>query len=217
MKNRSPIRGVLVYSYYASGTAVGISLLVSLVVAISFLLSGVDWGFQILVFLVTLNLPMSAMVGMAGKQGKWERFQLTMPIKRSQLLGMQYLTMLILFAIAVAILIAVIGASIALHDDVFYGSLVDALVGTAHTFGLPLLMTGLVFPLSATKPFKDNESVLLMVCMGVSMAINVAVPNIAYRVGLPVDIIPTVFLALTAAIFVVSYFISKAQYARSDF
>jgi len=217
MKNRSPIKGLLVYSYYASGPVVGANFLVCLIVAISFLFAGVNWGFQILVFMAGINLPMSAMIGMASKEGKWERYQLTMPIKRGQLIAMQYLTMLIVTALAVVLLATFVGASSILHDDMFYGSLIDTFLGTAHTFSLPLLMAGLVFPLASSKIGKDRETMVMLVCMTAAMAIHVAVPMIGYRIGLSVDIIPTAFLAITAAYFIVSYFISKSLYNKLDF
>jgi len=217
MRNKNPIKGLLVYSFYASGSAVIINLLVSLGVSIAFLVSGVGWVFQILVFLVAINLPMSTMIGMASKNGKWERYQLTMPITRGQLLGMQYITILITVAIATVILVSVIGGAVLLHEDLFYGSFINSLLGTAHSFGLPLLITSMVFPLANSKIGRDREATVLTICMAISIAINAALPQVGYRLGLAVEIIPSAFLITSAALFVLSFFVAKKQYSKLDF
>jgi len=219
MRTKNPIKGLLIFTFFSVSKSLSTNLVICLLLAGGFLISGQVALYGMFTFIATLGICMSVIMGLASKEGKWERFQLTMPVSRSGLLLMQYMSVLlvaILGAFMLAIVIA-IGTFMLTHDVMFNDGLVRALMDASYLPGMPLLMTGVCFPLASTKFGKDRGGSILTISMLVSAGIMVLVPQAGYRLGLPIDIISALVLAVSVAVFVVSYFITKAMYAKSDF
>jgi len=217
MKTKAPMKGLLAFSFHSASKSISTNLLISLVLAGGFLIVENAVLLAILVLILMLNLPMAIIMTLASKDGKWERYQLTMPIKRSDLLLMQYLSVLFATIVAAALLITVMGISTVLHDELFDYGFITIIINTAHSFGLPLLMTGVLFPLASSKIGAGREQSLLTVCMIAAMGVNVLVPNLGNMLGMSAEIFPVLIFAISVIIFIVSYYITRAMYAKMNF
>jgi len=217
MKTKIPMIGLLFFTFHATSRNLSVAYLLSLVVGAIFLVTGNPVLFLLFTFIVMLNVPMSIIMQMGSKDGKWERFQLTMPIRRGGLLGAQYLSILVAVVFSALLLLAVIGISVVIHEDMFKYGFTGALIEAAYSFGMPLLMTGLVFPLASSKIGQGREASVLSVCMLATMGISVFVPQASNWLGLSTNIITLALGAISVIVFIVSYFITRVLYAKIVF
>jgi len=219
MRTNNPLKGLLKFLFYsASGNFLVIFPICILLSAI-FLITGNSFFFMMLVITAMLTLPMMIITNMAAKDGKWERYQLTMPITRTHLLKMQYYGVLLISLIAALLVIATIGISIALTPNqyLFEYGFARAIIDSLFSLGMPLLMTGLTFPLATSKIGEERESSMLTISMFFTLGINILLPHIGNWVGLSTDMISVVAFAVSVLIFIISFFITRVLYNIKDF
>ena len=159
MNTRSPIKGLMIYSFHSASGNLTIILLVCLVMAIGLLITG---NGQIYFWLgvIAINAPVYIVIaGIAAKTGvMWKRFQLAMPIKRSDLVRFQYLQVIIASIIGLPLFTASASIAFILHEGYPDFSIAEALIIISPYFSMSLLMTGLFFPLAC---LKISEKILI--------------------------------------------------------
>jgi len=216
MKTKHPMRGLLTFSFHASLGNASLALLSSIVLLIVFLATGGVFFFNMLVIVSLLMVPMLVISSMGDKDGKWERFQLTMPIKRGDLLGMQYLSVVVSLLIPIALVIGAIGIGPLLHEAPF-DSAVSGILATLPALGMPFLMSGLFFPLATTKIGKGKETGLLTTCQFIAIAVILLAPWASERLSISFYMVGALIAAVSALVFLISYFIARVTYAKLDF
>ncbi|MCL2201615.1 MAG: ABC-2 transporter permease [Oscillospiraceae bacterium] len=216
MKRNSPIRGLLTFSLYASLGNASLALLGCIVLAIVFLITDNILFLSFLKMCGFLIMPMYVILSLGDKEGRWERFQLTMPIKRSSLLKAQYLSV-VLSLIAPAIIVAItfgVRAFLQMEaledDDVMHVLALAAL-------GMPFFMAGIFFPLSSSKLGRGKEAPLLTICQFAALAILLIAPWASEQFGLPLAIVSVSTIAVSLVIFIASFFVTSAIYSKMDF
>ena len=217
MRTKNPMRGLLTFAYYNLSGSANISILISLLLAIVYIVTGTDMLFVILAMVATVSLPMTAIMGMAAKDGKWEKFQLTLPVTRDDVLRVQYITIVYLSVVAAAIImVAVVGGVVTQHE-MFASGVGRAALDTLYTFGTPLMMTGLSFPLASSNFGKDRQGAMLNISIMVSVFIVMMVPNVAGWLDVSMSVVSAAYFGVAVVVFVGSYFVTRGMYARSDF
>jgi len=219
MKTNNPILGLLKFLFHSASGNFAVIFPICIALSFAFIVTGNSMFFVILVITAMLTLPMVLITNMAAKEGKWERYQLTMPIKRSDLIKMQYYGVLLTTMAAAAIIIATVGISIALAPNqyMFEYGLARAIVGLMFSLGMPLLMVGLTFPLASSKIGKNRESSILSICMFFTLGVNMLLPRIGTWVGLSDEMIAVAAFGVSVLIFIVSFFITRMLYNKMDF
>jgi len=154
---------------------------------------------------------------MGDKDGKWERFQLTMPITRSDLLRMQYLGMTIAVIISVALVVVTIGAGVFLQGEIFEDSFMTGIFMTLPSIALPFLMSGISLPLASSKIGRGREGGVLTLCQFAAIGIMLTTPWLVERFGVSLNVFGVLLVAASVLIFIISYFITRVMYARMDF
>jgi len=216
MRAVNPLKGLLLYLwYYAGGKLIILNI------------QAIVWGILHLFFNHTLTLMLFGlnaiagatfilMAGMGNKEIDWERFQLSMPVRRSDLAKSQYLSVGIVSLIGIPIYIAFVGLSTIWHENVYF-TLSALFISIAPFLSIPYILGGLVFPLYSI-PALDK---LYDSMFPVSMIVSIAIPQLviwgASRLGWSMIIASFLLLAVAMLIFVVSYFITRKMYAKIDF
>jgi len=221
MRTKNPLKGLLMFSFYSASKNLSASLVICFLLAAGTLISnsaGLSAAlFGMFLFVTMLNIPMGVIMSMAAKEGKWERFQLTMPARRKDMICMQYLSVALTTICSTCMVVIVIGIATVTHDYMFNYGFIHALVESIYLFGLPLLMTGMCFPLATSKFGQGREHVILTISMLVSVGIMIAMPQLGFRLDLSMEMLSVLILAVSVTIFVVSYPITKTMYAKTDF
>jgi hypothetical protein len=216
MRTINPLRGLLRYFYYDSSGNIKIVVMVALVLAIAALLTE-NFVVKNIFNMVSLGgIPYLLIMKMGGKNyPKWERFQLTMPITRSQLIGSQYLCISIgsLVGIPLVIIVGILNFGI---NDIDYEFTV-ALINTLGTLGLPFALAGVLFPLGSTKFGENKGEMFFMVGFAVAVGINFLTTFLGNTLEWRDGLASAISFIVSIAIFVISYFITAGIYAKNDF
>ena len=213
MKKNHPMRGLLVFAFHAASGNASFALLGSIALAAAYLVTGNFIFFSFFLLIAALTFPVLVVASLGSKDGKWERFQLTMPISRNGLLGIQYLSVLVSLIIPVVLVVVMVGLRVFLGRGDFVTGLLDALLPLA----MPFLMSSLVFPIACTKIGQGKESGVLTTCQFIAIGILLGAPWVSERIGVSLHMMGALFLAASVLLFIISYFITRMFYAKMDF
>jgi len=218
MKTKNPMRGLLIFYFHAAFGNISLSLLGILAAMIVFLFTGNAFFFNISAIVGLLSLPLLIMSSMGAQEGRWERFQLTMPITRGALLGMQYLCLVLSLIIPVVLVLATIALSIPLgQGEIFEDSLMTGITAVLPTFSMPFLLAGFLFPMVTTRFGKDKETGLVTFAQFGAIGIVLVAPWVSEWLGVSFYMMGLGILAVSILIFIFSYFISRVTYRKFDF
>ena len=218
MKTKKPMRGLLIFYFHAAFGNTFLSLLAIFAAMVVFLFTGNAFFFNIAALVGLLSLPLLVMSSMGAQEGRWERFQLTMPITRGALLGMQYLCLVLSLVIPIALLLATIALSIPLgQGEIFDNSFMEGVTETLPVFAMPFLIAGLLFPMVTTRFGKDKETGLVTFAQFGAIGIVLTAPWVSERLGIAFHMMGVGVLLVSIAIFICSYFISRVTYRKFDF
>jgi hypothetical protein len=145
---------------------------------------------------------------------KWNRFQLGLPVKRSDVIKADYLGLLVMLAAGIVITAILITPGIIINN--FSADIVieSVLIMVPFSIGSSLLASGLYYP-ALYAVGKNKEEAFLIICLIFS----------AFTVGFfmefvtPEDMLifgAAIAIAVPAILFGISYIITQKIYARKD-
>ncbi len=153
---------------------------------------------------------------------KWSRFELTLPIRRSEVIKARYLSSILFIAIgfALATLTAVVhGATL----NIVRGEMVDfERIGYVFTFGMAFAFSVPTFMIPLVLLFgADKSETLLFVSAGIglglflgsSMLVGYILPQ-EYNINL---IFRVAYLTVSIIMLTISYIVSRQIYKRKEF
>ena len=184
-----------------------------LIMGIVFLATAQEMLYYMFVIACVVYFPIQTIVGMAANEGRWERFQITLPIKRNDLLKVQFLSVLAAAFFGAVILTVGIGISSAIHDAWFNYGFASAIASSLHSYGMALLSIGMLFILGMIV----GNMVAWIISGLVPALIQALVPVIADNLGISIYVLSASVLAVSVVVFVAAYFITKAAYRKCDF
>lgn len=215
-KPKNTIKGLMLYLWYYAGGKLLILNLQAIVWGIIFLASG---GLIIQV-IFGLNAVAGAtfvlIAGMGNKEIDWERFQLSMPVRRRDLASSQYLSVTIASLVGVPIFIIFTGLSSIWHEEIYF-TLSTVFINIAPFLSIPYILGGLVFPLYSIPALEKLYDGMFPAIMLISIAIPQVVVWVANHFGWSMIAASSIMLAVSVLIFIASYFITKKLYAKMDF
>jgi len=214
---RKPMKGLLIFCFHAASGNVSLLLLGMLALAVVFSVTGSVFFLNVFLIYAVTIFPMMVITSMASNAGKWEQFQLTMPITRRNLLQMQYLGVLSAIFVSAVFVAGITGLATILHEIVFEEGFVSAMIGLIPTLSIPFLMVGVLFPLAVSKIGKERQGGLSTLCMLGAIGLVMLLPQVESWSGLSSNAIAILFATVSVFIFIVSYPITRALYARIDF
>jgi len=212
MRTNNPIRSLFTLTYFATRGNVVTSLLGILAMGLAFLATQQELLYGMFMITAVINLPIQMLSGMGGNEGRWERFQITLPIKRSDLLKVQYASVIMAAIVGGAIYTLGVGISTNIHDEMFNYGFASAIASNVHIYGMALLAIGMIFIL---QPILGKLSAII--AFTIPGLTGVLVPVAADRFGISVYVLSAIVLAVSVVIFIISYSVTKASYNKADF
>ena len=217
MRTVYPIKGLLRFYYYAQSGNIAAFTALCLVLAAVAVITGNRFVYNSFFTFVVAGLPYIIIISMGGKEyPKWERFRIAMPIKRGDLASAQYLCILLasLVGLPLAVLVAVLTFNI---HEIDY-NLTIALINILAVLAMPLIFSGILFPLGTTKFGENKQETFFFICLAVTVGFTVILmPQIGNWLGWADGIAPLVTFAVALVVFVGSYYITRRIYAKQDF
>jgi len=220
MKQKNPMKGLLIFSLYAASGNVALLFLICLIFGGVFLATGWMFFFNMLVIYSMTVFPMLVIMSM-GQNDKWERFQLTMPIGRSTLLRMQYTSVILATIVPTILVTAVTGLGVLLQGAVLeeavgagFGA---AMINIVPALAMPFFIAGSSLPLASSKLGRGRESLVLNVSFFAAIGLMMFAPQIADRFALSFGQLAVWIVAVSMFLFIVSYPITRMFYAKIDF
>ena len=212
MNTGSPIKGLMIYSFHSASGNLTIIFLVCLVMAAGLLITG---NGQIYFWLgvLAINAPVYIIIaGMAAKTGvMWKRFQLAMPVKRSDLVSLQYIQVIFASIVGVPLFLVCAGIVSALHEGYPDFTVAEAFIQISPFFSMSLLMAGLFFPLACLKISENRQEAFSIACFLVSVII--VMPLVGTKSGIPRDIAALLVFAISSVAFIISFVITNRLYS----
>lgn len=153
----------------------------------------------------------------ADETAKWNKFELTLPIKRSTIIGAKYLSfaILILFGLIMSIITVIL----------FQFSKVTPTINSiiwGYEFGLVLSITAIaiMYPIMLKIGTEKNELIFLLsafTAIGILFLITLTLSNITNGMNLRHPLVGAVSIVFSLFLFGVSYFISLKIHEHKEF
>ena len=219
MNTKNPTIGLLVYAFHSVSGNLAVGVAVCAALAVALLVTGEEVFFLLLAMATLMGPSMMTLFSMASIS-KWECFQLTMPVTRGNLVSSQYLQIFLSSLVGVAFLTVIAGIAMVVYSDLFafFRFSYDTLnINLSEFWALPIMASGLMFPLASTRFGEKRETAIAIICfIAANMLIN-RIPQIGANLGFSAGIIWLLIIAVTLVIYIVSYFITRRLYAVRDF
>jgi len=213
MATNNPMRSLLILTWFKTRSKVLGGFAYIIILGILYLGSEIEMIQMMFFMACMIYLPLQVLAGMSENEGRWERFQVSLPIKRSYLLKAQYLSVVFAAICGGIILTIGIGISTAMHEQWFNYGFASAILSSSHIYGAAFLAIGLCFTLSLI----IGGFAAWIIGMLVPTLVQVLVPIIAENVGISVYVLSASVFVGSIIIFIASYFIMKTVYEKVDF
>lgn len=172
-------------------------------------------------YLSMVGLPWSTAVGLRKNSGgKWNRYLLTLPVKRCDIVKSVFLTQLSSLGMGMLLTGAVFFFSFLIHGFPFYRH-VDVLLLLSSSVGVTLFMSAVFFPISYMDT-KDRTEVTgtISLLIGIGMVVGIAI--LINSVFGKVSELQLVFFSIgiqifAVCIYVLSYFFASRIFLRREF
>jgi len=216
MRTRNPLKGLLLYFLYSAGWKLVTIYLQSIVWGIAFMIFGGGWLHLIFGINAISGATFLIVSTMGNKEIVWERFQLTMPVRRRDLATSQYLSVGLAPLVGIPLFVIFTGLSSIWHEEVYF-TLPLVFISIAPFLSMPLIFGGLLFPLLSIPALEKKQEGFVGLFLVASVAIPQLVVMGAERLDLSMIVTSSLMLAISMVIFVTSYFITRKMYAKLDF
>jgi ABC-type transport system involved in multi-copper enzyme maturation permease subunit len=217
MKRISLVKGLILYSYHSAIGNIAIVSAICLVVGILLVITGDSRFLNIFISLGITLMSCSLMYCVQkDKSSKWNRYQLAMPVKRSDVIASQYLGHLIALLYAIIFTGTFSYISIVLHKDILTMFNENALSIIPLSIGASLVSCALFYPFVPALDANGGES-LIFVCMLIACCINAFIYWLGHKAELPQGINAALCIVLSIVFFIISFIITIKIYAKKDF
>jgi len=226
---RSPIHGLMKFSFYAlSKKTVGVMLLWTV---FSLVILGALFGstgnlienlggevgiFVMIIHLALFSSPYTIMM-YSEDTTRWERYQLAMPVKRSNLAATYYLSIAVSQLASFVVVGLIVGIGFILYGDMGYLVTNAGFRPYASGLGMIWLMAALLYPLGSTEFGGNNQPVAFFISMAFGIGGYFAVLLGFHFIGLEGNAQLFATLAFSLVLFVVSILITAKLMAKGDF
>ena len=212
------MKGLIQNNLYSMENSILIAFIISIFLAI-LPLGGVNPTFlpmiisiQIFVFVVNICTSLRA-----DETAKWNKFELTLPVKRSNLVLAKYLSIIIL--IFVGIMMGTVTMVLSSHFD--YAVSRSMLVyGFEYGLTLSILSMSIMYPLTLVLGAEKSEIIFILsafVTIGSMLLIARVLSTWTEGMNLRHPLVGAVSVMVAIAAFILSYFVSVIIHNRKEF
>lgn len=212
------MKGLIRNNFYSMESNVKISFIIALFLSVVALFVKhtafiqMIIAMQVFIFIVNVGTSLHA-----DAVSKWNRFELTLPVKYNDIIKAKYISfvMLLLFGIVMGSITAISVCVISGLSDmqaVLYG----------YEFGLTLAATtaGIMYPLMLKIGTEKNELIMILsgiASIGLLVLISAILTPLTGEMNMKHSLVGIVSTTVALAIFIISYFVSVRIYCHKEF
>ena len=206
------------YSFYSAKGNIGVAILAALAMGAVLLITGSTIVYNFFV-LVAVGIPAYlVMIKMGAKnQLQWEKYQVSMPVKRKNMVASFYLSILIPAIFGLLFCGAILGVGFMLHESIAEMLTETAFGQVSYVFGMVLLMGGFLFPIGSSKVAENRGEVFFSICLGLAIGVMILISIAGNGAGWSPAIISLSQVGISIVVFVVSYFVTRSMYDKHNF
>jgi len=210
-RRTSPLRGLLTFTLYGIVKSLLPTLGLIAVIGILAIVTGEPLIFSILM-LGYLMIPVSVLISI-GKAEKWDRYQVTMPIRRKTLILAKIIPVVLSSIFGTLLVSAILWLAAQRHGDAFS----NLMQNVYTTFSISLLMLAIIIPLSTARWFQNKLGALMALAIIGSMFLMIARQLLVVTGGFTVSAANAILVTASALMLIAAYFITILRYAKTDF
>ena len=167
---------------------------------------------QLFIFIVNVGTPLHTDV-----VSKWNKFELTLPVKRNDIIKAKYISFAVLFLFGI-IMGSITAISICVSSG--FSDIQSVLYG--YEFGLTLSATtaGIMFPLMLKIGTEKNEIIMILsaiASIGLLLLVSAVLTPLTGEMNIKHSLVGIVSTIVALVIFVSSYFVSVRIYHHKEF
>lgn len=212
------MKGLIRNNFYSMESNVKISFIIALFLSVVafFVKHGafiqMIIAMQVFIFIVNVGTSLHADV-----VSKWNRFELTLPVKHNDIIKAKYISFAMLFLLGV-----VMGSITAISVCVTSGLSNMPSVLYGYEFGLTLAATtaGIMYPLMLKIGTEKNELIMILsgiASIGLLVLISAILIPLTGKMNMKHSLVGIVSTIVALTIFVISYFVSTRIYRQKEF
>jgi hypothetical protein len=212
------MRGLVVNNLYTSRDNIKLSLIIALLLAFVPLFVKENSIISIVIAMQTFVLVSNMSVSLKmDEASKWNKFEITLPVARNTLISAKYISFILLILIGVAASLVMVAFQ-AIRGKIDFNTLI-----LGYNFGLQLSLStvAIVYPL-ILKLGAEKSDTLLFMAIGLSVGLRFMVWYLLYLSDETITfrtspVVGNISLAISLALFILSYFISAAIHRHKEF
>jgi hypothetical protein len=212
------MRGLVVNNLYTSRDNIKLSLIIALLLAFVPLFVKENSIISIVIAMQTFVLVSNMSVSLKmDEASKWNKFEITLPVARNTLISAKYISFILLILIGVAASLVTVALQ-AIRGKIDFNTLI-----LGYNFGLQLSLStvAIVYPL-ILKLGAEKSDTLLFMAIGLSVGLRFMVWYLLYLSDETITfrtspVVGNISLAISLALFILSYFISAAIHRYKEF
>lgn len=212
------MKGLIRNNFYSMESNVKISFIIALFLSVvAFFVKHSAFiqmiiAMQVFIFIVNVGTSLHADV-----VSKWNRFELTLPVKHNDIIKAKYISFAMLFLFGV-----VMGSITAISVCVTNGLSHMPSVLYGYEFGLTLAATtaGIMYPLMLKIGTEKNELIMILsgiASIGLLVLISAILTPLTGEMNMKHSLVGIVSTIVALAIFITSYFVSVRIYHHKEF
>lgn len=213
------MKGLLRNNFYSMGTNLQLSFGLTFFLAFVPLILGEEKSIAMVLamqaFMFIANIGTSLHTDVTSK---WNSFEITLPVKRSDVIKTRYLSFLILILCGIFMSMLTVLLSSFVFQDLDINGII---FGYAFGIAISLTTAGFMYPIMLKIGTEKNE-LIIIICAGIAAVLfqiflRLAAPlvpddgNINQRAMLAV-----IVAFISIGLFVISYFVSRAMYQKKE-
>lgn len=212
------MKGLVLNHLYTVEKGIRSSILMTIVGVILLLVTQHSIAIRMAAFLPFILIPVNALEGLKlDIKSGWNKFEITLPVTRKQIVQSKYVTFLILFGVSVLITFVLFYLA---HLLVFPTFTVVFFNFLLRGMGLILCMAALTIPLTYLLSIEKADSITMFGMgfgLGMFFLVLLALPIIKGISDGFDEIFSVTFFTIAVLLFMVSYVVSRVIYIKKEF
>lgn len=213
------MKGLLRNNFYSMGSNLQLSFGIAFVLIFVPLFIGEDnivamvLGMQSFMFIANIGTTLNTDI-----TSKWSNFEITLPVKRNDIIAARYISFLVLILCGVVMS----GFTSFLTVMIFEKMSIDIIIyGFAFGVSISLITSALMYPIMLKIGTEKNE-MIIFICAGIAVALflsvlRIAAPFVPRDIGISGrSVVGIISVVVSIVVFVLSYFVSRGMYQRKE-
>lgn len=211
------MKGLFLNNFYSSIGNIKLFFMIVFTVAAAVLVTGNPTVQELFVYITITALSINAVVSSRKDAvSNWNKFEITMPIQRTDVIKSKYLTYIFWLAVGVIIALVITVVAMLIHgnDNLLYG-MSNFYSMFVLGIGISLLTGALFFPLAYIAGLDKSETVLIISVLS-AIGLAVLILNVLNQFISDFVIRMAIFIIIYIIVFAVSYVLTLIIYSKKE-